>query len=262
MNDKIDETMSSEQAFSTEQKEDTFNFEETKEVVQEDKKEETKPETESPSPVGSEEEEEQKVPYSRFKKKLDEATEYSTKVKYLEEQLEEMKKSSASKTQEDSEIPAEWVELYGDSETSRKAWNLQKQLDEKRQQQIVENAIKTLQEREQKAQESLIQNEELIETNLAELATKTGIKLTPAMEEEILNIVDEFSPVDKNNKYITLFPFEKAYEIYKLRNTAKGKVTQEARKKVADITGNSTQGESSETSVPFERGWDNWRKSL
>lgn len=261
MNEKIDETMSSEQAFSTDQREDTFNFEETKEVVAEEK-EETKPESETPSPVGSEEEEEQKVPYSRFKKKLDEATEYSTKVKYLEEQLEEMKKSSTSKTAESSEIPAEWVELYGDSETSRKAWNLQKQLDDKRQQNIVENAIKTLQEREQQAQESLVQNEEILETSLAELATKTGIKLTTAMEESILEIVDEFSPVDKNNKYISLFPFEKAYEIYKLRNQAKGKVTQDARKKVADITGNSTQGESSETSVPFERGWDSWRKTL
>ena len=254
-----DETMSLEQAFSTEdlKQEDVFKFEE-----EETKKDNSTHDTSS-SPVGNEDTE-QKVPYSRFKKKVDEVAEYGSKIQYLEEQLAEMQSSrqSTKTSNEPLEIPAEWTELYGNSDTAKRAYEVQMKLQEKLEEAAVERAIRTMQSREVEAQNALVENEEIINDNLASLQETVGRKLSPKQEEDILTIVDEFSPTDSQGKYISLFPFDKAYEIYSLRQGAKGRSTFNARSEVANLTGNASTGDTGDSNSSFQRGWDSWRQAL
>ena len=81
-----------------------------------------------------------------------------------------------------------------------------------------------------------------------------GKKFTPEVEEEILSIVDEFSPVGSDGKYTSLFPFDKAYEIRELRHLKQNRKISQARNQVADLTGNNSEGEDESSNSSFKRG--------
>lgn len=273
----IDPTMSEDTAFATDNSEaDTFKFDEAKETtpdsqsnVDEEKSEEEANDEnkvdeepdDTASPVGTESEE-QKIPYSRFKKKLDELTETTSKVAFLEGQLEELKQNRLESKPVDVEVPPEWVKLYGDSEVSKDAYIVQLKREEQLQEKAVTQAIDRINKQRQEETERLSENESLLEENLSSLSDNLGKKLSNKQEEAILSIVDEFSPVGKDGKYLSMFPFDKAYEIYQLRLSADGKPTRQARKKVADLTGTTSEGEVDSSSTPHKRGWDNWRDEL
>lgn len=263
----IDETMSQDQAFSTDSgSSDTFTFD--AEPVTPASPAETTPEIEnkennsdaSASPVGTEEEE-QKVPYSRFKKKVDELNETTSKIQLLEERLQQLESQPQESTEEVTP-DAEWIALYGDSDVAKKAYQVQQRREQLIEQRAIERTIEVLSQREEEQASQLTENEEIIEQNLESLQETIGRKLTAKQEEDILTIVDEFSPVGDDGKYVTLFPFDKAYEIYQLRNSKNGNATRKARETVADLTGTSSQGESDSTSSPLKPGWDGWRSEL
>lgn len=266
----IDETMSQDTAFEiSNAKPDTFNFDSEEKSSAPQAETESKENTSTQSEVSKEEndsvtsQEENKVPYSRFKKKVDEVNEYSNKIAYLEGQLEALKsRPQESTSHEDVDVPAEWKELYGDSEVSKRAFKIQLEREAQIRESAVEQAIETLTRRQQEEISSQSHNEEIIDNSLEQLQESIGKKLTEKQEEDILTIVDEFSPVGEDGKYISLFPFDKAYEIYTLRNAQKGQATKQARQSVADLTGNTSEGEVDSTVTPFRRGWDNWREEL
>ena len=262
----IDETMSQDNAFTSENQDakETFKFDEVKETSpdsqtnEESKADETT--DESSSPVGNDSEE-QKVPYSRFKKKVDELNENAERISFLEAELERRANSRTESTDDDV-MPPEWKELYGDNEVAQKAWSVQKHREEEIQERAIERAIERMQDQQIEEVNRVAENEETIDDNLADLQEKVGKKLTTRQEEEILGIVDEFSPVGDDGKYVSLFPFDKAYEIYTLRNSQKGAGTREARKTVADLAGNASEGEIDSNSSDFKRGWDSWREGI
>ena len=263
----IDETMSQDPAFTTDNEKDTFKFDEVVETSPDSQPNEENKETEGNDSVVAEDnqnepEEDQKVPYSRFKKVVDERNETASKIQFLEERLQELENNRQESTPEDTEMPSEWVELYGNNEVAKRAWAVQ----QRREDEIAERAISQAVERLRKQQEDEInavaENEETIDNNLFELQERIGKKLSSKQEEEILTIVDEFSPVGDDGKYITVFPFDKAYEIYALRQSQKGLGTRQARQAVADLAGNQSEGEADPQEPNFKRGWDNWREAL
>lgn len=272
MDQEIDPTMSQDEAFTTDNNEDegVFKFEEVEETTPdsqpnvEEEVEETEEVDDSAIHEDKEDDvEEQRVPYSRFKGKLDELSETTSKVQFLEEQLEELRANQEQATPEDVEVPEEWKKLYGDSELSKDAYIVQLQREDKLRADAVEEALSRINEQRDYESQRLVENEDLIENNLSALQENIGKKLTSKQEESVLSIVDEFSPVDEQGKYLSLFPFDKAYEIYSLRQSQKGKATRKARTKVADLTGNASEGEveSSDTSfVP--RRWDGWQDEV
>ena len=115
--------MSQDTAFSGNEGNETFNFpDET--TTQDSQPEQSTKEIDSPSE--DEEDVEQRVPYSRFEKKAEEVDEYRTRIQDLEARLAEIDaRNQEAKPQEDIQVPREWIELYGDSETSKKAWLIQ-----------------------------------------------------------------------------------------------------------------------------------------
>jgi len=258
----IDETMSQDTAFGSENnEEDTFTFDD--------------PGNNSPASLTDEEPEdtdsivnennndvEQKVPYSRFKKIVQERDETANRMSYLEQRLQELEDSRQESQPDDVEMPQEWIELYGDSEVSQRAWIIQQRREEELAERAISTAIERLSRQQQEEVESIAQNEETIDENLSELEEMIGRKLSPKQEEELLTIVDEFSPVGDDGKYVTLFPFDKAYEIYAMRQSQKGLGTRQARQNIADLAGTMSEGEADSSEAIFKRGWDNWREAL
>ena len=274
MNIPLDETMSQEPAFTGngEEKNDVFQFDEPvgeetptdsqseSSIVSEENKEEAVTEEEESQEESSDE---QRVPYSRFKSKIEEVQERDSIIKGLEERLHSLEQTRVeSKPTEDIDVPQEWVELYGDSEVSKRAYKIQLQREETLMENATKKAIQQLKQESQREVEMAQENELYIEENLSSLQKKLGKKLTSEVEEEVLSIVDEFSPTGEDGKYISLFPFDKAYEIFQLRTSQVSQKTAQARTKVANLTGNTSEGETESSDSNFKRGWDNWREAL
>lgn len=67
-------------------------------------------------------------------------------------------------------------------------------------------------------------NTAMIDKLIEELSESLDREITPYEEEKILEIVDEFTPVGKNGKYLTdLLPFDYAWKIYEARKKEKTK---------------------------------------
>ena len=276
MSIEIDETMSQEPAFTTDNnaKDEGIKFAEDKvekvEVTENTSKEESDPASQGgknksdvSDPTDKESEEDNRIPYSRFKRKEEELEERDSIIKSLEERLSSLETArEESKPLEELEVPKEWVELYGDSDVSKRAYKIQLQREEQLQENAVIKAIKRIKEESKQEEQQQEENESIIEDNLSSLRKTFGNKISKAVEEEVLTIVDEFSPTGKDGKYVSLFPFDKAYEIYELRNSKASVKTKQAREKVADLTGGNSEGEPTSSGSDFKRGWDNWREEL
>lgn len=251
----IDETMSEEVAFIGDNKQDdVFKFDPVKadEVPTSDSQDEKE------SDVSSEEE--SRVPYSRFKKVESKLEERDSMIASLEERLAGLESARTESTHNSDEldVPKEWVELYGDSDVSKRAYKIQLQREEQLQENAIARALQQFRDEESNQEKQVRENEQTIDENLSAL----GVKLTPKQEEKLLSIVDEFSPTGSDGKYISLFPFDKALEIMNLRENKVSNKTNQARTVVADLTGNNSEGEIDSSSADFKRGWDNWREAI
>lgn len=260
-----DPLVSQDAAFVPEEKKDeTFKFD-TELATPASQAETAKAET-PPSSAGEEAvvDEEQRVPYSRFKRKVDELNETQSRISTLEQHLLELERQrlESQRPEEDVPMPKEWIELYGNSDVSGKAWKIQLQRENQLREDSVRTALQILKDEQIQEGVQVEENEEIIDENLGALSEAIGKKLTPKMEEQILSIVDEFSPTGDDGKYVSLFPFDKAYEIYELRQSRAGQGTQRARRTVADLTGNASEGEAETPDTNFKRGWDSWREAL
>lgn len=258
---EIDETMSQDVAFTNTEQEDVFKFDEVKETTPDSQPKVEDKETSS-TEDSSTEEDEQKVPYTRFEKKVKENGELSSKVQFLEEQLEDLRNSRKESETKEITPDAAWIELYGDSDIAKKAFQLQLDRENQIAERAIEQALERIEQRQEEETQALSQNEATIDSNLENLQEVIGRKLSVKEEEAVLSIVDEFSPTGNDGKYVTLFPFDKAYEIYELRTSVKGRSKQEARDSIADLTSGKSEGEAETSGAPFKKGWDSWREAL
>ena len=268
--EELDETMSQDEAFS-------FNDDRNKSFVfdEEGKPSDSQPETdehdEHPAPEGEDEEgvsEGQRVPYSRFKKMKDAADaaqqrEEASKaaLQAMEERLRVLE-SRKSESPTDIELPPEWAELYGENEVAKRAYALQLKRERDLEERLTRQAAEKFRAEQKFEEERVQQNEEIISDNIAELQEAVGVKLTEKQQEELLAIVDEFSPVGEDGKYLSLFPFDKAYEIYTYRKQGSQRKVHKERTDVARIINGNSEGETDASDSDFTRGWDGWRNQL
>ncbi len=265
----MDETQSQDTAFATENQKDTFQFDvqEGSPLSSQDETAtaDTVSDTSSSSDENNDVVEDKKVPYSRFQSVVRERNEATERISSLEERLNDLENARAeaqSTATEDIDLPPEWIKLYGDSDVAKEAFKVQVQREQQISQNAVREALRQLKAEESYEREALVENEGIVEDQLSELQESIGRKLTKKQEEDILTIVDEFSPTGEDGKYISLFPFDKAYEIYELRHAKAGASTRAARQGVADLTGNQSEGEAETADTTYKRGWDNWRSAL
>lgn len=267
-----DELMSQDQAFpvtnENQTPSDTFTFDaepSSSPVGNEgnDKEEEVTEESEGEEPeTPAEDTEEQKVPYSRFKKKVDEIGEYASKIQFLEERLADLENNRKESATEDIEVPEEWTKLYGDSDVAKEAFKIQAKREEQIAEKVIREALERIENKQKEEIERITENEEIIDESLSNLSEQLGKKFSKKEEEDILTIVDEFSPVGQDGKYLSMLPFDKAYEIYTLRQSKKGAATKQARTAIADLTRDSTNSEPDNSTSQYKPSWDNWRDQL
>lgn len=218
---------------------------------------------------GESEEEPARVKYSRFKNVHTRAVDAETRADKAEREAEELRVrlDNLKPADEDrSEVPAYWEKLYGDSPEAKEAWRLQRQHDEVLKRETREEAVRAYrEEREQevsRTQENLAQ----IDTQFEALSDFVGRDLTDKEQSTILDIVDEYTPKDKEGNYLgAVIPFEKAWEIHELKTQAAKAPKQKSRDAVASLSSAPTQGETSITEKdknfnPLD--WNAWRKRI
>lgn len=215
-------------------------------------------------------EEESKVPYSRFKKFHDQAKQAQAETDSLRAEAEEWKrKANANESKEESEnnLPFtvdEWVELYGDNEITRKAYQKQAQMSNALFEQAKHEGAKAYREEAQSEQVRVKQNLESIDSNLEALDEFAGHKLSEAEQSAILDIVDEYSSKDADGNYVSNIPYEKAYGIYELKQQAAKAPQKESRNKVASLTNTKTQGAPSDDQAERDKNFNplDWGAAL
>lgn len=194
--------------------------------------------------------EEQKVPYSRFRKFHDlardaqrEAEEWRAKAEALENRrtYEPVERES-----EPGEVPSYWKELYGDSDASNRAWKIQERSQQELMERAEQRALEAVQSERTQETQRVQQNEQTIDQNLEALGDYAGHDLTEKEQSAVLDIVDEYTPKAPDGSYLgATIPFEKAWDIYEMQQQIAKGPRVESRNKVASLTGSQTQGEPS-----------------
>lgn len=210
--------------------------------------------------------EKSKVSYSRFKKFHDLAKESQAEAERLRAEAEEWKrKANAIESKEStSEMPDFWKELYGDSEASKKAWQIQSRANHDLVEQAKREAREAIREETRAETERVEQNLENIDSSLDSLNDYAGRVLTEAEQSAVLDIVEEYSPKDDYGNFIATIPFEKAFDLLEVKQQASKTSKVQSRNNVASLTNTKTQGAPSDDQVERNKNFNplDWGAAL
>ncbi|MHB8603594.1 MAG: hypothetical protein ACYC9R_13245 [Nitrosotalea sp.] len=166
---------------------------------------------------------------SELEKQVQETQSYRDRVAALEAQLKE------NTAQDD--LPDWWKEQYGDTELSRKGYENTKRV----QREILQQELKAMEEQREAAQAERQARVEAIERSfdeqMADLEETLGRELTDNQKGEIMEIVEEYSPLDDTGKYESYIRIAKAYEIWQ-----KGQGLSQSKQEMARIAGSQSSG--------------------
>ncbi len=206
-------------------------------------------------------EEESKVPYSRFKKFHDEALQ-------LRREAEEWR-TKADKPEPKIDLQDEayklWIENFGDTEASKKAWANQLKITQTLEDRALErarsSAIEAVKEERQAEVARVNQNLESIDSSFENLDAFVGHDLSEAEQSAILDIVDDYTPKDEDGNYSG--PLEKAWEIYNLKQESSKFAKRTSRNAVASLAQPSQGEPNADKNKDFDpRDWNAYQKRL
>lgn len=203
-----------------------------------------------------------RIPYSRFERVNERAIRAEERLAMLEEKLNQ---NDSPETITDTELPPSWVKLYGDSDASKEAYQIQLQREIDLQEKL-ENQILSRMEQRQSEEESRVEsNIAQIDEQIEQFENTIGRKLTATEENAVLDIQDEFTQKDEKGNYTTpLLSPDKAFEIYTLRQDKAVQAKKQAKNRVLTLTGANNESEPDATSqADFNpNNWGNWRTKL
>jgi len=217
--------------------------------------------------------EETKVPYSRFKKFHDEAKQAREEAEVWRQRAEELEHSRFAPTSNnDIEVPGYFKKLYGDESSPnwpmvQEAWKVQQQQMEDLEKRAYEAGQRGAQELESQQREVIESNVATIDENFEILSDYIGRDLTQKEQSAILDIVDDYTAKDRDGNYLgAIMPFEKAWEVYELKNNSAKTSQRKDRDSVAAITGSQSQG-NTDISGEKDKNWNplargTWRSRL
>jgi hypothetical protein len=220
----------------------------------------------------SEEEEESKVPYSRFKKFHDQARENEKEAQYWREQAESLRTREPKETPTDYQSKALdlWIENYGDTEASRKAFRNQQEINrierEEYRAELKREALEAVRNERYQETRQTEENLEVIDDNIDSLKEYLGRSITSREESALLDIIDDYTPKDDDGNYAgPLISMDKAWKIYQMQTKSSKSSDVNSRDGIASITGSQSYGETNITEAdknfnPLERG--TWKKRL
>lgn len=244
----------------------------TTEVSQTESGENKEQGTSGPEPVV----EEQKVPYSRMKTVLDRARDAEREAEEANERYQELlqKRERSSSTTDHYEpekftgnLPSYWVKLFGDSESSREAYGLEQDRIAKIEERAEQRALEAIDKRYENENRAIAQNERVLDNRLEDFSMALGRDLTETEQSALLDIVDEYTPTGEDGKYLgELIPFEKAWEVYQLRQGTQQNSARERRGTATSLTSSRSEGEPTsqekrnETFNPLD--WNSYRRRI
>jgi hypothetical protein len=207
--------------------------------------------------------EENKVPYTRFKKFHDRALEAEQEAAHWRKIAE----TTQPKVESQTDLPSFWVELYGDSDASKKAWKIQSEQNEALLQKAREEALNAVRSEKEQETAKVNENIEYLDQSFESLSSQLGRDLTDKEQAAVLDIIDDYTPKDEEGNYAgAILPFDKAWEIYNLKETAQKAPRAQKRDAVASLSQNQSQGE---VSVDKEKDknfnpldWNAWRSRI
>jgi hypothetical protein len=214
----------------------------------------------------SEEKEEARIPYSRFETVNERAIR-------AEQELQDLKAQYAnqpSQPQATGDMSPEWVELYGDSDASKRAWQLQQGMLEKSLSAIKDEAAKQAVASLQRVQSEQAQQEAKVVEDMENAFTDFGAKnkrtFSDSEQSAILDIMDDFTPKNDDGKYIIspLSYLEKAVQFHDMQVAQASLSKKEARRKAVTLTSAGSEGEPSnnKSNDHIRAGdWDSWRNN-
>jgi hypothetical protein len=206
-------------------------------------------------PVTSEEE--TKVPYSRFKKIHERAKEAEEEAARWREKAEAYDRQPKLE-REPSGLPDFWVKLYGDSEASKEAWKIQSEQNETIKAEARREALEAVRNERLEEAQRTEENVGILDENFEDLSAIVGRDLTDKEQSAILDIVDDYTPKDRDGNYAgQILSFDKAWEIYELRNQSAKAPKRESRDNAASLSGSQSQGDTSitEKDKNFNPSW-------
>lgn len=135
---------------------------------------------------------------------------------------------------------ADWLMAYGDSEESRKAWNVQQHLMQKAIIQAKEEALNEFQSKIQQEKLAEQQFEEFINTSLESIEDTYDVDITsnsPSAKKartEFLELVRKLSPKDEYGNITNYADFNEVFDIYKEKKEKPTSETTNVKKALAD----------------------------
>ena len=195
---------------------------------------------------------------SRLNTLTSELDDLRTKVSSMsasEQRIAALEAQLASGRNQDDELPEWWKEAYGDTDISKQGY--------KNQQRVMREEMKRALQEEEAKQEAAEQErterfqsiEQSFDDQMDELENSLGRDLTDTQKVELLNLVEDYSPTDKNGKYEAYMSVEKAYELW-----SKGQGRDAGKQEMARIAGSQSSGGTVQQSSPERPSWGDWRK--
>lgn len=213
--------------------------------------------------------EESKVPYSRFKKFHDQAKQWEAEAERYRAEAEEWRtKASSSEPKivnDNSPFSWEdWKEMYGENDLSKKLFQKQLKFSETVFEQARREALEAVRAENRFEQSRVSENLETIDSSLELLDEYAGRSLTEAEQSAILDIVDDYSPKGSDGNYLSTIPFEKAYDIYELQQQASKAPKVQSRNKIASLLNSKSQGTPSNDEAERNKNFDprDWGAAL
>lgn len=226
-------------------------------------------------------EEESKVPYSRFKKFHERAIAAEQRAAVAEENyqraLSERSSQEERPTESNDSKYRSWKKLFYGSETVPETDVMRGQYElymkefapHSMSSEDIRREAREAYREEQKFESTRVNdNIETIDSNLEDLTDLVGRNLTEDEQSGILDIVDEFTPKDSEGNYLgAILPFDKAWEVYEMRQKNQSAGRRDSRDRVASLNGATSSGEpnsmQSEQDKSFVPGrWGSWRDKL
>lgn len=194
--------------------------------------------------------EEAKVPKSRFLTMHQRAVEAEKRLREYEAERSQQPEIAVQET-ETTELPNYWIEMFGDSDASVQAFQAEQKRLATIEERAAERAYQRLEGREKEEEARTKEIVDGFDQAFEELSIVADKDFTDDEQVAILDIVEEYSPKDKDGKMLRdyLLPLDKAYEIYSIRNEAKTSAKREARTQVASLTGARSEGSPSGPAV-------------
>lgn len=169
----------------------------------------------------------------------------------FQEELQRERDAILERVQPKSEQElADWYkELFGDDPAVRGNYAKFEAWQKQREKQLEDNLLKRIRDEQLQAQEAVTTWESKIENQLASLESVTHESFTGESAEakrnraELLKVVQEYTPKDDKGNFATDFiPFDKAYEIVKLKRSIQKEPQRQAQRQAATRTAQDTHG--------------------